>query len=302
MRSDRLDLALLLLLGLLWGSAFIAIRYVLDAGASPFLFVLVRLAASAPLVALLALASREPLPPRRELLLSALLGGALVMGGYQLLLFWGEQYTSGGLAGVLVAASPLFTALLSFALLRHEAFGALGLVGLALGFGGVTLLFAPAIEGGSGSTGLGLLAVLAAALAFALGSVLLRRLSPSGETLWGLSAEFAAGSLLAVPVLLLLEPAPHLATGGLALLATAYLVGVAGVLGFVIYFALHRRVGPGRANLVSFVSPVAALGLGGLLLGERYAPIEIVGFLLIVLGLFLLQRERLVRATREAGA
>lgn len=287
---------MLVVLGVVWGSAFIAIRYVLDEGASPFLFVLVRMLASAPLMALLAVVAREPLPNRRDLAISAVLGGALVMGGYQTLLFWGEQFTSGGIAGVLVAASPMFTAVLSFFLLRHESFGRTGATGLALGFVGVALLFEPELAQGGSTSVLGLLAVLAAAFAFALGSVLLRKWRKGGEGFWGASVEFVAGGIFAIPFVVAFEPRGVFPLGAYALLATLYLVAAAGVAGFAMYFLLHRRVGPGRANLVSFVSPVAALGFGVLLLDESYAWIQLGGFALIIVGLFLLQRERVRRS------
>jgi len=301
MNSDRLSFALLIGLGVVWGSAFIAIRYILDEGASPFLFVLVRMLASAPLMALVALVAREPLPAKRDLVVSAVLGGAFVMGGYQVMLFWGEQFTSGGIAGVLVAASPLFTAVLSWFFLRHESFGRVGALGLAAGFVGVALLFEPEIAAGGSFSTLGLLSVLAAALAFAVGSVLLRKWRTGGETSWGASVEFAAGAVFALPFVIVFEPHPYFPVGSGTLIATFYLVGVAGVLGFAVYFALHRRTGPSRANLVSFISPISALGLGVLILGEQYAVIQLGGFALIALGLFLLQRDWARRATTASG-
>ena len=290
--SDRVSTALLVSLGAVWGSAFIAIRYVLNEGASPFFFVLVRMLSQAAVMAAVALVAKERWPVRRDAWISAVLGGAFVMGGYQVLLFWGEQFTSGGLAGVLVAGSPLFTAVLALFLLRQEAFGRLGSLGLAAGFAGVALLFEPELVNGGSSSLEGLAAILGAALAFALGSILLRKWRPGGESYWGASIEFAAGGVFALPFVFAFEPRPAFPLGPGSLIATAYLVGAAGVLGFVIYFHLHGHIGPGRANLVSFVSPVAALVTGVLILGEAYAAVQIGGFLLIVLGLYLVQRDR----------
>lgn len=292
MDSDRTSLALLVALGAVWGSAFVAIRYVLDEGASPFLFVMVRMLAQAALMGLLALGARERWPSRRDLAVSGVLGGAFVMGGYQVLLFWGEQFTSGGLAGVLVAGSPLFTAVLSLFLLRTEAFGRTGVLGLVAGFVGVALLFEPELAAGGSTTLFGLLAILGAAFAFALGSVLLRKFRRGAESYWGATVQFAAGGLFALPFTLLFEPHPYFPLGAWSLVATAYLVVGAGVVGFVVYFHLHGHVGPARANLVSFVSPVAALVSGVLLLGEAYAPVQLAGFGLIVLGLYAVQRDR----------
>lgn len=288
---DRSALILLVALGAVWGSAFIAIRYVLEAGASPFFFVLVRLLSQAGLTGAVALAVRERRPSSREAWISALLGGALVMGGYQSLLFWGEQFTAGGLAGVLVASSPLLTVLLSAVLLRHEAFHRRGVAGVVVGFLGVALLFEPDLTSGVSASVAGLAAILTAAFAFALGSVLLRRWRQGGETMWGASVEFAAGGVVALTGVLLFEPHPSFPVTAGTLVATGYLVAVAGVLGFAMYFYLHRRVGPGRANLVSLVSPIAAVTSGILVLGEGYAPVQFGGFALILAGLYLVQRD-----------
>ncbi len=285
-------MGLLVLLGIVWGSAFIAIRFVLSDGATPFFFVMARMLLASALMGGFALARRERLPPPRELLISALLGGAFVMGGYQVMLFWGEQYITGGLAGVLVAASPLLTAVLSLALLRHEAFGRTGALGLGVGFLGVALLFEPELLHEQGSSVLGLLSVLGAAFVFALGSVLLRKWRKGGEGYWGAGVEFLAGGAFALPFVLVFEPHPYFPPGPWPILALVYLAGVAGALGFAIYFELHRRVGPGRANLVSFVSPAAAVVFGVSLLGEQYAWVQLGGFAAILVGLLLLQRGR----------
>lgn len=242
-RSARVSLALLILLGAVWGGSFVAIRYLDELGASPFFLVLLRLLASALLMAIVALGVQEKLPSVRDLLVSAALGGALVIGGYQVLLFWGEQNVPAGLAGVLVASAALFTVALSAVVLPHETIRRRGLLGLLLGFGGVALLFEPQVgQGGTGSVW-GLLAVLSASLAFAVGTVLLRKWRSGGEGFWGASVEFAAGALFALPFVLIFEPHPYIPEGTYALVAIAFLVVAVSVWGSRSTFLYTRTLG-----------------------------------------------------------
>ena len=68
-----------------------------------------------------------------------------------LLITFGERHISSSLAGILVAAVPLFSFLLAFAIAGEERAGATGLLGVALGIAGVALLLGVDL-GGSGAS------------------------------------------------------------------------------------------------------------------------------------------------------
>ena len=283
--------ALLVLLGALWGSAFPVIRYGILAGASPIWFAGVRYGLAALVLAGLAFAARAPRPDPRSLGFSAL-AGLPIVGIYALLLYTGEVTTSGGLAAILVAVTPLATVPFALQLLPGESFGRLGYVGLAAGFAGVLVLVAPPPGEQLATSVWGPLAVLGASVSFAAGTVLLRARRPQGETIWGLSAQFGAAAVFLVAATLLLEPRPALpATPGVEL-ALVYLIFVPAVIGNSLYFYLHHHVGPGQANVVAYVNPVAALAIGTLVLGEPFSWWELVGLGFIVVGLTLLAKSR----------
>jgi drug/metabolite transporter (DMT)-like permease len=63
------------------------------------------------------------------------------------------------------------------------------------------------------------------------------------------------------------------------------LVVFSSLLGYVVYFRLHHRIGPGRANLVAYMLPLVGVGIGTGLYGEPVTVWEIAGFLLVVTGL-----------------
>lgn len=290
-RLDRSDLLGLLVLGGLWGSAFIAIRAGILAGASPFLFADLRFVLAAVAATLLALVTRTVFPARALFVRALILGGLSLIGGYSVLVYWGEASTPGGLSAVLIATVPLWSGLLGHPVLPGERFGARGWVGIVTGFAGVVLLLSPSLGADAVVGILGPLAIVGAALVFSVGSVILRKLGGGPEGYWSLSAQFSAAAIVLVPFVLLAGPESFpvttLTVGTLVFLALG-----SSVLGFIVYFRLHHRVGPARASFVTYVSPVIGLALGAAFLGESVSLVEVAGFALIVLGVLLVRGDQ----------
>ena len=274
------------MLGLIWGSAYPVIRFGIVSGATPIAFADVRYAVTAAAIAALAFATRVPRPSARSLGLSAVIGLPIV-GLYGLFLYVGEAFTSGGLASILIAVAPLMTVLFALPVLPGESLKKAGYLGLVFGFAGVLVLVFPP-PGVVLVTNLwGPVLVLAAAASFAIGSVLLRAKRPEGETLWGVSVQFAVATVFLLIVLPIAEPSSALPLSRNVLASLAYLVLVPSVTGYALYFALHHRIGPGRANVVAYVNPIAAVSIGTILFGEPFEWWELAGFALVVVGLTL---------------
>lgn len=282
--------ALLGALAVLWGSAYIFIREGIVLGASPLPFAAVRYACSAAVFGALALVRHEPLPAPRLLGISAAIGGVFVIGLYGGFLYWGEQYTTGGYASVLSSTAPILTVVLAYFLLPAERLDALSATGIGLGFGGVIVLVLPELTKTSGVGGMGPLFILAAFLSTAFGTVFLRRVGGGRQGLWQLGIQFGLGGLILGTAAAAL-PYPRalpLSTG--VLVSLVALVAFSSVLGYFVYYTLHHRVGPVRANVVAYLLPLVGLGIGSGILGEPVTLSEIVGFLIVVSGVTLVLR------------
>ncbi len=299
--SGRSDLALVVLLGILWGSAFPVIRAGLVGGAPPLLFAAVRYALTAAAIVGIAGAARIPRPRWADVQAPAVFGGLLMIGTYGGLLYLGEETTTGALAAILTASAPLASAGLGLRLLPSERLGRWGAGGLLVGFVGVGVLVLPQLLAGSPTGVVGPLLVLAAVLAFAIGSVLLRRTQTAAPGLWTLSFQFAVAAgfvgLLSVGAG---EPA-SLGTGSVVLPSLGFLVVFPGILGYALYFRIHHTSGPTTANVVGYVNPATGVLVGLLVFGETVSGIEVGGLALIALGLFLLQKGRGAAAPPAAG-
>ncbi len=285
------DLTLLVTLSLAWGSSYVFIRQGLVLGASPLAFAAIRFGLSAAVFAVLAAVRGEPFPSRHALVASASVGGMLILGITGGLLFWGEQYTTAGYAAVLSATIPFLTVAIGYSLLKSERLGGAGLVGIAVGFAGTTLLVIPELFGSPIGTGLGPLFVLGSAVSVATGTVALRSLRLGPQGLWQIGSQFAvAAALLGVATAIV--PTREAFPATLALLSTlAALVVFTSVVGYLIYFALHNRLGPIRANLVTYLSPLVGLGIGTGLLGEPVTAFELGGLAVVLAGVTLVVRE-----------
>ncbi len=274
-RRDLLDL---LLLGAIWGAAFLFIRIAVpEFGPVALVEVRVLIAASA-LVALVAL--------RRQL--SAFQGrwGALVLIGtintaVPFALFaYATRTVPAGFAAVLNASVPLFGALLGRAFFS-EKLGVTRATGLAIGFLGVLVLVARDLTVAGGALAIG--AALTGSMLYALSAHLTRRLLPGVPSL-----TIAAGSLVAsaglllVPSLFLWPLAmPSAAAWGstvtLALLCTAY--------GYIVYFRLLERAGATSAMAVTYLIPMFGMIWGFIFLGERVTIPMLAGCMLIFAGI-----------------
>jgi drug/metabolite transporter (DMT)-like permease len=299
-RMGGREWALLLALSGLWGSSFLFGK-VAVAEVPPLTVVLGRVgfAAVALLTVAAALGQRMPTDPRVWLAFFAMgaLNNLIPFG----LIFWGQTHIASGFASILNATTPLWTVLWASALTRDEKLTANRLAGVAIGFGGVAVMLGPSAPLGLGHDLAAQLAVLAAALSYALASIFGRRFRAMGiPPLTTAAGQVTATTLMALPLVALvdcpwLSAWPSAASWG-AILALAILCTA---LAYVLYFRILATAGATNLMLVTFLIPVSAVLLGSVVLGERLGPRRLAGMALIALGLAAID-GRVLRLRRRA--
>jgi len=208
--------------------------------------------------------------------------GALVNIGTYSLLFWGMQFVSSGVAG-----------LLSLALIPIGLFGLSIMVGdeaprwrhacaVALGVAGLGMLFSNKLTTAGTSGELwGAAAILASTLCYCAGSIMSRKLLTTFTPLQVTAAQGVVGAIGLLALSALLEPLSFDTLRMLASpapLASLLFLVIGGTLaGYAIYLRLVRDWGAPRAGLYAFVSPVVALLVGYFLLAEPLGWREIAG-------------------------
>lgn len=284
------SLSLLLTLGLLWGTAFMFISVGLRSF-SPILFAALRFSITALAVLALAATRRGRLiPVGGGQWRTVLVASAFNVAGYHALLFWGQQYTTAGIAGVIVGLNPVITTALSRALLPDDRVGPMGVLGLALGVSGVAALAGLKPGALLDARGIGELAIVAAIASWSLGSVLAKRAAHGMEPAVFVSWQSVLGALLLYGSAWALEGGGKAVFDQEGLVSLLYLAVVASGLGFLLYFTLIERVGPIRVNLVSHVAAVFATLSGWLILGDPLELRAVLAFALIAGGFALVAR------------
>lgn len=273
------------LLVLAWGSTFTAVKIGLE-DAPPILFGGIRSVLGGLVVGVIALARSGPPRLRTTWPVHAELMWWNVVAFFALQTLAILALPS-GLASVLIYLQPLLVAILAWRLLG-ESMGAAKVGGLVLGFAGIVLVSAGALDGHIGLDGVAY-AVLGA-VAWAVGTISFKRHQGRVEPLWAVAVPFVLGGLVLTLVGFVTEGTEIAWTGRfVAALAYSSLVGTA--LAWALWLGLVSAGDASRASAYIFVVPVVAVLLGVLLLGETFHASLAVGSVLVVVGIFLVNRR-----------
>lgn len=277
--SHTYDTFLTALAPAIWGSTYLVTTEFLPAGYPLTLAVLRALPAGLLLLVLI-----RALPPK------AMLGRLFLLGALNFALFWSLLFVSayrlpGGVAATLGATQPLMVLLLArlalgIPLRTASVFAALcGILGVAM------LLIGPEAKLDT----IGIAAGLGGAASMAAGTVLSRKwqanVSPLTFTAWQLTA----GGLILLPIALFFEPAlPALSATNLAGLAWLGLIGAA--LTYWLWFRGVARLEPGAVSMLGMMSPITAVVLGWLWLGQSLTILQFAGAALVIASVWAGQR------------
>lgn len=273
----------------LWGASYLLIKIAVDDGVPPAFVAWVRVVLGA--VVLLGLAWRSGV-------LDALRGRLRWLGAFAVveiavpfpLIAVGEQHVSSSLAAILIAAAPLFVALLALRFDTTERTGGRRLAGLVIGLAGVAALVGIDVAGRADEL-FGATALIAAAFCYAVGPMVLKRQLADLDPRASMGGSLALAALLLTlavaldPPTAVPSPAAIGALLGLGLFCTAA--------AFAFYGALIAEVGAGRALVITYINPIVAVALGVLILGERPGIGAAIGLLFILAGSWLSTDGRL---------
>jgi drug/metabolite transporter (DMT)-like permease len=276
-------------LSLLWGVPYLFIKVAVDGGMSPAFVAWVRVVLAA--VILLALAARAGVLPTvrghwRWLAIYGLIEIAIPFP----LIAAGEQHVSSSLAAILIAAVPLFVALLAIRFDHAERATGSRLAGLLIGLTGVVVLMGIDVAGKRDEM-LGAAAILVAALGYAAAPMVLKRKFGHLDSRAAMGTSLAIAGIALTPFAAL---APPEAMPDADVLASLAVLGIAcTALALVILTALIVEIGPGRALVITYINPVIAVALGVVILDEHLGPGSVIGLLLIIAGSWLSTDGRL---------
>ncbi len=306
-----MDLLGILALALLWGSSFLFIKIGLNGGMSPVLVAGGRLAVGAALLWGVVLARRlfapasfkKPIPRERAQWIKIALIGLVNNAIPFLLIAWGEQRISSGLASVLNSSMPLFTVLFAHLLTHDDRITPAKAIGVLIGFAGVAVVITPGAADLSGELP-GSLAIVAASAAYAIATVFVRKtLTGATDPIATGAAQLVTACVWLAPLVLATGATAHLDAVPLDAILAVIALGLLGTgLAYIIYYLLIQRAKASQMSLVTYLLPVTALVYGAIFLGEEVTGYAVAGFGLIVSGILLVNVDVVRRANHAAPA
>ena len=277
--SRNSDIILTALAPAIWGSTYLVTTEALPAGYPVTMAALRALPAG-----LLLLALTRCLPPR------AWLGRTFLLGSFNFALFWVLLFVAayrlpGGVAATLGSLQAMMVILMARGWLGTPiragavAAAAMGILGVAFLVIGPDATLDP----------IGVASGLGGAASMAAGTVLSRKWQPPVSALSFTAWQLTAGGLILLPLALVTEPPlPPLSVTNLAGLIWLSLIGAAAT--YALWFRGIARIEPGAVSMLGMMSPVTAVLLGWVVLGQTLSPLQALGAVVVLTSVWAGQR------------
>ena len=278
----------------LWGIPYLLIKVAVE-DVSPSMLVLARTGIAALLLLPIAAARSELrvlVPHWRPV---------LAFAGIEIALPWvllgsAETRISSSLTALLIAAVPLVGTGIALVVVPRERLTLDRGLGLVLGMVGVASIVGLGIDGASG---VAIVQVLAVAVCYAVGPVILQRRLAHLPPLGVIAASLAVSAIVYVPITAVAGAGS--APSADALASILVLAVVCTAIAFLVFFALIAEIGPVRATVITYVNPAVAAVLGVIVLDEHFTIGMGVGFVLVLAGSVLATRPGRVRELPRAA-
>jgi drug/metabolite transporter (DMT)-like permease len=290
----------------IWGSTYLAIRVGVRS-LPPFLMSGTRFVIAGALLYAFLRARKTPAPTPAEWARASIAGVLMLTAGNGLVT-WAEKRVPSNLAALIVAAVPLYMALLDWARPGGTAPARRVLVGIGVGAAGMVLLVSGGRAASHEVNSIAIGAILLSGLCWSAGSLYSRYGVMHPHPVMAAAQQMLAGGAVMLGVSALRGEPRAIAAAGVSLssaAALAYLTVFGSIIAFSAFGWLVRATTPARLSTVAYVNPVVAVALGWLVLGERLGPRALGGAVLIVCAVLVMtlpkRRSLEGRATARQG-
>jgi drug/metabolite transporter (DMT)-like permease len=231
----------------------------------------------------------------RQWRINFVIGLFLLLGGNGLVV-WAEQFVPSGVTALIIGVQPLFFVLTEWAWRGGIRPTLITCVSLLVGFFGVAWLAAPWEAPAQGGLHVpGVIAILAACIFWALGSIYSRHAKHGADPLLAASLQMLCGGAVLTVVGLTRGELPLLdlaAISGRSWAAYAYLITFGSLIGFSTYVWLIKHSTPARVSTYAYVNPIVAVLLGWWILDEAITSRTIIASIVILTAVVIITTEK----------
>ena len=280
--SPALELALLGLLATLWGASYSFIKICVET-IPPVTLIAARTLIAGSILLLVMRLRGVAMPRDRASWLSFLVQACLNSVIPFTLIAWGEKTVDAGLATILNSTSPIFTFLITVAIVRHEAVTARKLLGVVAGMTGICLIVGFVSLGGLGDALIAQLAIVVATVCYA-GAAIFGRRFKGLDPVVPAAGSMLCGTAVLIPASMIIDQPWQLAPSIDSVLALLALSVFSTALAFTIYFRLLHTLGSVGTTSQAYLRVPIGVAIGVVFLGETLTATAWLGLGCVVLG------------------
>lgn len=273
-----------LILGIIWGSTWLAIKFGLDQ-APPFFSAALRFILAFSILFIWQMFKGYKFPRSLKYWRNTIFITILMFIIPYALVYWSELYISAGLSAVLFSSQSLFVVFLAHYMLKNEKAGIQKIIGLLIGLIGLFLIFKSQISWDKIWGFVGMTTLLLAAVSGALSLVLLSKQKHKVEPIPEVMTQLGITAIAFILLTLIFEKPPKNIFNAELWLSVAYLAVVGTAFGFIVYYWLIKQATAFFTSFTVFISPVFAVLLGWIILNETINKLGIAGVFLVIIGI-----------------
>ena len=277
----------MLVLALIWGGSFLSIRIALDE-ISPMMSVAHRVTWAMLVLWGVVAMMRIPLPRNPRIWFAFLVMGLLNNVIPFVLMAWGQLHIESGLTSILNAFTAVVGVVMAALFFSDERLTPRKIIGVVLGFFGVAVAIGLENFKNFDLRSLAQLAVIGGTVAYAVAGVWARK------NLAGMPPQLAAAGMLTgatvimLPLVYFVEGLPTFDLQPRTLVAIGYYAVIATATAYLLYYRVLAMAGSGNLMLVTLLVAPVAITLGAVVLGEKLSANAFVGFVILAVGLIIL--------------
>ena len=282
-------------LGFLWGSSFlyaeILLRYL-----NPLMIVFLRVGLAGLTLLVICLMKRHRIKLTGNDLVNIGIMGALNNVIPFSLIVWGQQTTTGGLASIINASTAFFSILLAALFIPQERLTWNRIAGVLIGVVGVAVAVGPANMLQVPENDIGKYLILLATISYAFAGVWAKLRMQNLPSLISATGMLVASALMMLPLLYVTDTFQVSPIDVYVFFLSFQFAVICSVFAYLLYFKILETTGAGNLLICTIIVPPSAILLEVLVLDEVIGMRELVGLLIVTVGMVVLDGRLLRRS------
>jgi drug/metabolite transporter (DMT)-like permease len=243
---------------------------------------------------------KAKLPGKRQILKQAICGFFMLSMGNGLVA-WAEVNIPSGIAAIICSMMPMWVILINLTINKDEKPTVPILLGVAIGFAGIIMIFGEHMQEFSNMQYLlGILMTFLATLCWAGCSVWMKKNPSDGDPFVNAGLQMFFAGVWLIPFTLVFDDLTAVTWSSDAVYSMIYLIVVGSIIAYTCYTFALRSLPMTIVSLYTYVNPLVAVVLGWLVLDEKLNMQIVVAFLLTVGGIYIVNRGYQLRDAWKA--